>query len=305
MCCEGTLVRVSIAKLPCHLSTRDWFRVLLCGAHAQYHAKGIPLPRWSSKDVPPNEHIQCARCGIHGVAVHEPRTARRFSACSLLADLWACTSVLPRAIAAFKHPRDLPTVPCHGHACMACSWVVLFMAIDRPEGPPSQGVGFLSCVLPRSLNPGGSSRSRKCRIRLGSNASIASHVHVAFAFAAGAGIGGRGAMSWQEYVDEQLVDTGCVSSACIAGLDGVIWANQGLEVRHVGRRRNRTSATRKGVERSVDVPETNVACVRCVRRESEKTTLTQIWNHRSRRMKSGASSVDSKTPPTCMQRDSR
>eukprot|EP00894_Picocystis_sp_ML_P003811 jgi/Pico_ML_1/54328/g4692.t2 len=44
------------------------------------------------------------------------------------------------------------------------------------------------------------------------------------------GIGGRGAMSWQEYVDEQLVDTGCVSSACIAGLDGVIWANQGLEI---------------------------------------------------------------------------
>ena len=63
--------------------------------------------------------------------------------------------------------------------------------------------------------------------------------------ARGVDSGASGAMSWQEYVDEQLVDTGCVSSACIAGLDGVIWANQGLEVRFARRRRRGATSKRR------------------------------------------------------------
>jgi len=31
-------------------------------------------------------------------------------------------------------------------------------------------------------------------------------------------------MSWQAYVDQQLVGTGCVTSGAIIGLDGSIWA---------------------------------------------------------------------------------
>lgn len=31
-------------------------------------------------------------------------------------------------------------------------------------------------------------------------------------------------MSWQDYVDNQLLASQCVSSACIAGHDGGIWA---------------------------------------------------------------------------------
>jgi profilin len=31
-------------------------------------------------------------------------------------------------------------------------------------------------------------------------------------------------MSWQDYVDNQLIASQCVSKACIAGLDGGVWA---------------------------------------------------------------------------------
>lgn len=34
-------------------------------------------------------------------------------------------------------------------------------------------------------------------------------------------------MSWQDYVDNQLLASKCVSKAAIAGLDGTIWAKSG------------------------------------------------------------------------------
>jgi len=38
-------------------------------------------------------------------------------------------------------------------------------------------------------------------------------------------------MSWQDYVDKQLLASKCVSKACIAGLDGNVWAkSDGFEV---------------------------------------------------------------------------
>jgi hypothetical protein len=38
-------------------------------------------------------------------------------------------------------------------------------------------------------------------------------------------------MSWQDYVDRQLLATNCVTRACIAGLDGNVWAkSEGFEV---------------------------------------------------------------------------
>ncbi|CAG7834466.1 unnamed protein product [Allacma fusca] len=38
-------------------------------------------------------------------------------------------------------------------------------------------------------------------------------------------------MSWQDYVDKQLLASKCVSRACIAGLDGNVWAkSDGFEV---------------------------------------------------------------------------
>jgi len=38
-------------------------------------------------------------------------------------------------------------------------------------------------------------------------------------------------MSWQDYVDKQLLATNCVTKACIAGLDGNVWAkSDGFEV---------------------------------------------------------------------------
>lgn len=38
-------------------------------------------------------------------------------------------------------------------------------------------------------------------------------------------------MSWQDYVDKQLVASRCVTKACIAGLDGNVWAkSEGFEV---------------------------------------------------------------------------
>jgi len=38
-------------------------------------------------------------------------------------------------------------------------------------------------------------------------------------------------MSWQDYVDKQLLGTKCVTKACIAGLDGAVWAkSDGFEV---------------------------------------------------------------------------
>lgn len=38
-------------------------------------------------------------------------------------------------------------------------------------------------------------------------------------------------MSWQDYVDNQLIASQCVSKACIAGHDGGIWAkSEGFEV---------------------------------------------------------------------------
>lgn len=38
-------------------------------------------------------------------------------------------------------------------------------------------------------------------------------------------------MSWQDYVDNQLLASHCVTKACIAGHDGNIWAqSKGFEV---------------------------------------------------------------------------
>lgn len=43
-------------------------------------------------------------------------------------------------------------------------------------------------------------------------------------------------MSWQDYVDKQLLGTKCVTKACIAGLDGAVWAkSDGFEVSKVGK----------------------------------------------------------------------
>lgn len=39
-------------------------------------------------------------------------------------------------------------------------------------------------------------------------------------------------MSWQDYVDNQLMASQCVTKACIAGHDGNVWASsKGFEVR--------------------------------------------------------------------------
>lgn len=41
-------------------------------------------------------------------------------------------------------------------------------------------------------------------------------------------------MSWQDYVDKQLLASGCVQQAVIAGQDGSVWAkSDGFEVRFV------------------------------------------------------------------------
>jgi profilin len=38
-------------------------------------------------------------------------------------------------------------------------------------------------------------------------------------------------MSWQDYVDKQLLASNCVTKACIAGMDGNVWAkSDGFEV---------------------------------------------------------------------------
>ena len=38
-------------------------------------------------------------------------------------------------------------------------------------------------------------------------------------------------MSWQDYVDNQLIASHCVSKACIAGHDGGVWAkSEGFDV---------------------------------------------------------------------------
>lgn len=38
-------------------------------------------------------------------------------------------------------------------------------------------------------------------------------------------------MSWQDYVDNQLIASQCVSKACIAGHDGGVWAkSEGFDV---------------------------------------------------------------------------
>lgn len=38
-------------------------------------------------------------------------------------------------------------------------------------------------------------------------------------------------MSWQDYVDNQLIASQCVNKACIAGHDGGVWAkSEGFEV---------------------------------------------------------------------------
>jgi profilin len=38
-------------------------------------------------------------------------------------------------------------------------------------------------------------------------------------------------MSWQDYVDKQLIASRCVTKACIAGHDGNVWAkSEGFEV---------------------------------------------------------------------------
>ncbi|KFB44269.1 AGAP009861-PA-like protein [Anopheles sinensis] len=41
-------------------------------------------------------------------------------------------------------------------------------------------------------------------------------------------------MSWQDYVDNQLLASQCVSKAAIAGHDGGVWAkSEGFEVSHI------------------------------------------------------------------------
>jgi len=38
-------------------------------------------------------------------------------------------------------------------------------------------------------------------------------------------------MSWQDYIDKQLLASKCVTKACIAGLDGSVWAkSDGFDV---------------------------------------------------------------------------
>jgi hypothetical protein len=34
-------------------------------------------------------------------------------------------------------------------------------------------------------------------------------------------------MSWQDYVDKQLLGSGCIREAAICGLDGNVWARSG------------------------------------------------------------------------------
>ena len=42
----------------------------------------------------------------------------------------------------------------------------------------------------------------------------------------------RGKMSWQDYVDKQLLASRCVTKAAIAGHDGNVWAkSEGFDVR--------------------------------------------------------------------------
>lgn len=42
-------------------------------------------------------------------------------------------------------------------------------------------------------------------------------------------------MSWQDYVDNQLLGSQCVHRAVIAGLDGTVWAkSEGFEVSAIG-----------------------------------------------------------------------
>lgn len=46
-------------------------------------------------------------------------------------------------------------------------------------------------------------------------------------------------MSWQDYVDNQLIASQCVKKAAIAGLDGTIWArSEGFEVSAKEKERN-------------------------------------------------------------------
>ena len=53
------------------------------------------------------------------------------------------------------------------------------------------------------------------------------------ASALGAGHISHAAMSWQGYVDYQLIGTGMVNKACIIGLNGAVWAQSaGFTVRH-------------------------------------------------------------------------
>lgn len=45
-------------------------------------------------------------------------------------------------------------------------------------------------------------------------------------------------MSWQDYVDKQLLASRCVTRAAIAGHDGNVWAkSEGFEVSHMPRAR--------------------------------------------------------------------
>ena len=56
-------------------------------------------------------------------------------------------------------------------------------------------------------------------------------------------------MSWQDYVDNQLIASQCVSKACIAGHDGGVWAkSEGFEVsksREIVEFRKKNSKPRK------------------------------------------------------------
>jgi hypothetical protein len=52
-------------------------------------------------------------------------------------------------------------------------------------------------------------------------------------------------MSWQDYVDNQLIASQCVSKACIAGHDGGVWAkSEGFDVSIFGQRASEKKRSR-------------------------------------------------------------
>lgn len=57
-------------------------------------------------------------------------------------------------------------------------------------------------------------------------------------------------MSWQDYVDNQLIASQCVSKACIAGHDGGVWAkSEGFEVSDVMMQSERLAKVRRKIQK--------------------------------------------------------